>query len=87
MDLERPPQAIGTNTITSIQSGLLFGYVGLVEGIIERFKQELGGGRVIGTGGWSARIARETTLVDIVDADLTLEGLQLLYRLNAEGTP
>ena len=87
IDLERPPAAIGTNTIHAVQSGLLFGYVGLVEGLIERFKQELGGGTVIGTGGWSARIAKETTAVDIVDADLTLEGMQLLYSLNAEGTP
>ena len=87
IEIDRPPAAIGTNTTTAVQSGLLFGYVGLVEGLIERFKQELGGGKVIGTGGWSARIARETTAVDIVDADLTLEGLQLLYSLNAEGTP
>jgi len=87
IEIDRPPAAIGTNTTTAVQSGLLFGYVGLVEGIIERFKQELGGGKVIGTGGWSARIARETTAVDIVDADLTLVGLQLLYSLNAEGTP
>ena len=87
IEIDRPPAAIGTNTVTALQSGLLFGYVGLVEGLIERFKQELGGGKVIGTGGWSERIARETTAVDIVDKDLTLEGLQLLYRLNAEGTP
>lgn len=87
IDLERPPTAIGTNTIHAVQSGLLFGYVGLVEGIIQRFKQELGGGKVIGTGGWSGRIAKETTEVDVVDPDLTLEGLQLLYSLNAEGTP
>jgi type III pantothenate kinase len=87
IEIDRPPAAIGTNTTTAVQSGLLFGYVGLVEGIIERFKQELGGGKVIGTGGWSSRIARETTAVDIVDRDLTLEGLRVLYGLNAEGTP
>ena len=87
IDLERPPAAIGTDTVTSVQSGMIFGYVGLVEGIIARFKTELGGGKVIGTGGWFARIANETTAVDVVDGDLTLEGLQLLYSLNAEGTP
>ena len=87
IDLERPPTAIGTDTVTAVQSGLIFGYVGLVEGIIARFKAELGGGKVIGTGGWSKRIAQETTVVDIVDPDLTLEGLQLLYSMNAEGTP
>lgn len=87
IDLERPPTAIGRDTVTAVQSGLIFGYVGLVEGIIARFKAELGGGKVIGTGGWSKRIAQETTVVDIVDPDLTLEGLQLLYSMNAEGTP
>lgn len=87
VDLERPSRAIGRNTEEAIQSGILFGYVGLVEGIITRFKAELGGGRVIGTGGWAQRISKETTAVEIVDPDLTLYGLQLLYRMNAEGTP
>ncbi|MEE9277450.1 MAG: type III pantothenate kinase [Dehalococcoidia bacterium] len=87
VDIERPPRAIGTNTDMAVQSGVLFGYVGLVEGIISRFKAELGGGRVIGTGGWAQRVAKETAAVDIVDPDLTLYGLQLLYSMNAEGTP
>ena len=87
VNLERPATAIGRDTETAMQSGVLFGYVGLVEGIISRFKAELGGGRVIGTGGWAGRIAPETTAVDVVDLDLTLYGLQLLYSQNAEGTP
>ena len=66
---------------------MLFGYVGLVEGIIERFKAELGGGRVVGTGGWADRIARETKAVDVVDQDLSLWGLLMIYQMNAEGTP
>ena len=87
VELERPAQAIGRTTTESIQSGILFGYVGLVEGIIARFKAELGGGRVVGTGGWADRIARETRAVDVVDQDLSLWGLRRVYQLNAEGTP
>ena len=87
VELERPPRAIGTDTRTAVQSGILFGYVGLVEGIIARFKAELGGGTVVGTGGWAQRIAKETRAVDVVDPDLTLHGLRLLYQRNAEGTP
>ena len=87
MELIRPPRAIGQSTEAAVQSGILFGYVGLVEGIVSRFKAELGGGRVIATGGWAERIASETAVLDVVDPDLTLHGLQLLYRMNAEGTP
>ena len=87
VELERPSNAIGRTTTESIQSGMLFGYVGLVEGIIARFKAELGGGRVVGTGGWAERIARETDSVDVVDQDLSLWGLLLIYQMNAEGTP
>ena len=87
VDLERPSRAIGRTTEEAVQSGILFGYVGLVEGIISRFKAELGGGRVVGTGGWAERIGRETTAVDVVDPDLGLWGLQLVYGMNAEGTP
>ena len=87
VELERPPKAIGRTTKESIQSGILFGYVGLVEGIIARFKAELGGGRVVGTGGWADRIAKETDAVDVVDQDLGLWGLLLIYQMNPQGTP
>jgi type III pantothenate kinase len=83
VELDRPKSAIGRNTITAIQSGILFGYVGLIEGIVARMKTELGGDtKVIGTGGYSAIIARETDAIDKVDPDLTLEGLRLIYELN-----
>ncbi len=85
VELQRPESAIGSNTVAAVQSGILFGYVGLVEGMISRFKAELGGGRVIGTGGWAEQIAQETTAVDVVAPDLTLEGLRILYALNIEG--
>lgn len=87
IDLDRPPAAIGTRTETALQSGILFGYVGLVEGIIGRFRQELGEARVVATGGWAPRIAEETEILDIVDEDLILWGLRELYYYNAEGTP
>jgi len=83
VELTRPPSAIGRNTVHSIQSGLLFGYVGLVEGMVTRFKAELGPEtRVIATGGLAEVIARETKVIDVVDPWLTLHGLRIVYELN-----
>ncbi len=83
VELTRPPSAIGRNTPHSIQSGLLFGYVGLVEGMVARFKAELGPQtRVIATGGLAEIIARETDVIDVVDPWLTLHGLRIIYELN-----
>ena len=84
VDLERPSTAIGRTTKAAVQAGILFGYVGLVEGIIARFKAELGGGRVGGPGGWVERVARETATIDAVDSELALYGLQIIYELNSE---
>jgi type III pantothenate kinase len=83
IDLSRPRKAIGTNTADSMRSGILFGYVGLVEGMVERFRRELGPAmRVIGTGGLAKMIAEETHVIEIVDPWLTLRGLQIVYELN-----
>ncbi len=83
VELTRPPAAIGRNTPHSIQSGLLYGYVGLVEGMVARFKAELGPEtQVIATGGLAEIIARETEVIDIVDPWLTLHGLRIVYELN-----
>ena len=83
VELTRPPAAIGRNTPHSIQSGLLYGYVGLVEGMVARFKAELGPEtQVIATGGLAEIIARETDVIDIVDPWLTLHGLRIVYELN-----
>lgn len=83
VDLVRPPRAIGTNTIHAMQSGLIFGYVGLVEGMVARFRAELGPDmRVIGTGGLAETIARETDVIEIVNPWLTLEGLRLIWEMN-----
>jgi len=83
VELTRPQHAIGTNTITAMQSGLVFGYVGLVEGIITRIQQELEEkAKVVATGGYSELIAKETSVIDIVNLDLTLIGLRLIYLMN-----
>jgi type III pantothenate kinase len=83
VELTRPPSAIGRNTPHAIQSGLLFGYVGLVEGMVSRFKAELGTNTtVIATGGLAGSIARETDVIDIIDPWLTLHGLRIVYELN-----
>ena len=83
VELVRPRTAIGRNTIGAIQSGILFGYVGLIEGIVGRMQEELGGGaRVIGTGGYAELIAQETSVIDHVDANLTLLGLRMIHELN-----
>jgi type III pantothenate kinase len=83
VDLARPPSPIGRNTVHSMQSGLLYGYVGLVEGMVARFEAQLGPGmRVIGTGGLAEVIARETSVIEILAPWLTLDGLRMIYDLN-----
>ncbi len=85
IDLQRPPAAIGRNTIHAMQSGLLFGYVGLVEGMVARFRRELGAEmKVIATGGLAEIIADETPVIDIVAPWLTLDGLRLIWEMNLE---
>ena len=85
VDIARPPRAIGTNTVHSIQSGLLFGYVGLVEGMVARFREELGlDMRVIATGGLAHLIAAETDVIEVVDQELTLKGLRFIWEMNRE---
>ncbi len=81
--LTRPQKTIGTNTITAMQSGIVFGYVGLIEGIVARLQKELGEKtRVIATGGYAETIAKETTVIDEVNPNLTLIGLRLIYLMN-----
>jgi type III pantothenate kinase len=83
IDLVRPPRAIGSNTVHSMQSGLIYGYVGLVEGMVARFRAELGDDmRVIGTGGLAEIIARETQVIQEVDPWLTLKGLRIVWEIN-----
>ncbi len=87
IDLQRPPRAIGGNTVDAMRSGILFGYVGLVEGMVARFRRELGDDmRVIATGGLAEVVARETSVIEHVDLWLTLKGLRLIYELNRGST-
>jgi type III pantothenate kinase len=83
VDLVRPPFAIGRNTEHALQSGLVFGYVGLVEGMVARFRAELGPEtKVIATGGYAELIARETPVLGVVAPWLTLDGLRIIHALN-----
>jgi len=83
VDLTRPPKAIGSNNVQAIQSGILFGYVGLVEGMVTRFRQELGPDmKVIATGGLAEIIAQETDVIQFVDPWITLKGLRLIFEMN-----
>jgi len=85
VELARPPSAIGRNTVHSMQSGLLFGYVSLVEGMVARFRAELGPEmKVIGTGGLAELIARETAVIEILAPWLTLDGLRMIYEMNTQ---
>jgi type III pantothenate kinase len=85
IELTRPKTAIGRNTVSGMQSGIVFGYVGLIEGLVARFLRELGPGRVIATGGLAETIARETPIIEIVDHNLTLDGIRMIYELNHKG--
>jgi type III pantothenate kinase len=83
IDLQRPPSIIGHNTVHAMQSGMLFGYVSMVEGMVERFRKELGPEmKVIATGGLSSVVAQETDVIQIIAPWLTLEGLRILWDLN-----
>jgi len=83
IDLQRPPSVIGRNTVHAMQSGLLFGYVSMVEGMVTRFRAELGSDmKVIATGGLAETIAKETEVVDIIAPWLTLDGLRIIWELN-----
>jgi type III pantothenate kinase len=80
IDVKKPARVIGTNTIAAMQSGLFWGYVDMVEGLLRRMKTELGGGAtVLATGGLAPVVAPETALIEHVDADLTLHGLRLVW--------
>ena len=85
VDLTPPRAAIGRNTIEAIQSGLLYGHAGLVDGLVDRIVAELGGGvPVVATGGLASTIVPHCRSVEIVDANLTLDGLRMIYEMNVE---
>ncbi len=88
IELQRPEAVIGRNTVAALRSGWIYGYVGLVEGIVARMKRELGAeALVIATGGLAEEIMAETSVIDVHDPFLTLQGLRLFHALNAPTTP
>jgi type III pantothenate kinase len=85
VDVRKPPSVIGRTTVTSMQSGLFFGYVSMVDGIVTRMRAELEGGEeaaCIATGGMAEILAAETTTIQRVDPDLTLQGLRMIWARN-----
>jgi type III pantothenate kinase len=83
VDIKRPPTVIGTNTVVNMQSGIYFGYLGLVDGILERMKREAGKPkRVVATGGLAALFLGDSEHIDETDPELTLKGLKIIYDRN-----
>jgi type III pantothenate kinase len=83
IDVRKPARVIGRTTVGAMESGLFFGYVGMVEGLVRRMSDELGGNVMcVATGGLAAVIAPETRLIDHVDIDLTLQGLRIVWERN-----
>ena len=85
VDVRKPPAVIGGTTVTSMQSGLFYGYVSMVDGIVARMRAELAGGdraACIATGGMADILASETTAIERVVPDLTLQGLRIIWERN-----
>ena len=88
IELVPPRSSIGRNTVHAMQSGIVLGYASLVEGMVQKIKRDMGDmgprAKVIGTGGLARVIATSTDCMDILDPNLTLDGLQLIYELNKD---
>ncbi len=83
VELSKPPRVIGSDTISAMQAGIIYGYAGLVDGIVGRMKKELSpDAKVIATGGLAELVAPETRSIQEIKPHLTLEGLRLLYEIN-----
>src|SRR3984957_3749324 len=91
VDIKRPAKVIGTNTVTHIQSGLYYGYIGLVDGILARMIEEIGTDindpahpKIIATGGLASLIAEDSRYIETIDDMLTLDGLRIVFERNHE---
>jgi type III pantothenate kinase len=83
IEVRKPATVVGRTTVGALESGLFYGYVGMVEGLVRRMSAELGGNALcVATGGLAAMIAPETSLIDHVDIDLTLKGLRIVWERN-----
>jgi type III pantothenate kinase len=83
IEVRKPRNVVGRTTVGAMESGLFYGYVGMVEGLVKRMNAELGGNAIcVATGGLAAVIAPETALFDHVDIDLTLQGLRIVWNRN-----
>ena len=84
IEIAAPPHALATNTNDALRSGIFFGYVGLVEGMLARLKNEMHGPapRIIATGGMSRILAPHCPSIEIVDGNLGLDGLRILFEMN-----
>jgi type III pantothenate kinase len=82
VEIAKPERVIGKNTIQAMQSGLFYGYVGQVDGILERLMKEMPGATIVATGGLAKALAAESKFIQHLEADLTLEGLKLLWLKN-----
>ena len=88
IDIKRPAKVIGTNTVTHLQSGLYYGYIGLVDGILARMIAELGQpAKVIATGGLARQISEDSVYIAEIDDMLTLDGLRILFERNRSAKP
>jgi type III pantothenate kinase len=85
IEIIKPNEIIGKNTVSAMQAGILYGYVGQVEGIVNRMKEESKLlPKVIATGGMASLISKESNVIDFIEPFLTLKGLQLIYERNSE---
>ncbi|HJZ13096.1 MAG TPA: type III pantothenate kinase, partial [Acidobacteriota bacterium] len=83
VEIKEPPEVIGRSTVTAMQSGLFYGYLGLIEKIVSLLEKELGNNTtVVATGGLAVLIAKHTASIHHVEPDLILEGLRILFEMN-----